>query len=154
MNFLKILKETNIWKNYPACKELSDKQFTVLYVVVLGHTKLYFRLASPHCSKTYPPILQTKTICAKKNIDLGTVLPWLYIHILNFVNLLFLASVFTHTMLNSNQNTPLLKTYTSIHMITTNLENNLFVFSAGEITKKLSGSYFILFLFSPKTPKT
>ena len=22
MNFLKILKETNIWKNYPACKEL------------------------------------------------------------------------------------------------------------------------------------
>jgi len=24
MNFLKILKETNIWKNYPACKELSS----------------------------------------------------------------------------------------------------------------------------------
>ena len=25
MNSLKILKETNIWKNYPACKELNDK---------------------------------------------------------------------------------------------------------------------------------
>ena len=28
MNFLKILKETNIWKNYPACKELKNHNYS------------------------------------------------------------------------------------------------------------------------------
>ena len=38
MNFLKILKETNIWKNYPACKELNadnkNKQLDLFPIIL------------------------------------------------------------------------------------------------------------------------
>ena len=37
MNFLKILKETNIWKNYPACKELNMFYFHIIRACSFCH---------------------------------------------------------------------------------------------------------------------
>ena len=44
MNFLKILKETNIWKNYPACKELDSiicKDLVSLQFLYLSEKSVY-----------------------------------------------------------------------------------------------------------------
>ena len=45
MNLLKILKEKNIWKNYPACKELKggviEKGTWLLFGIFEGFGKLF-----------------------------------------------------------------------------------------------------------------
>ena len=55
MNFLKILKETNIWKSYPACKELKSALALNRNVNILApcsYTHLLFFLFASFLSKT------------------------------------------------------------------------------------------------------
>jgi len=48
MNFLKILKETNIWKNYPACNELSRAADYDAYIFLKVSLRLIQKLYNDH----------------------------------------------------------------------------------------------------------